>query len=283
VGLAGLPRPMTHATVVIPVFNDSRGLAEVLAAIDQQTIRDSLHVVVIDNESSDDSFAVARRQADEVRRIGGGAGSSAARNLGLELTTTPFLLTLDADTIPATPEWAEIHLDALENAALDVVGSAGKLLPRPSDDRWAQREDVTPAPQFLASGEPSYAVNGSACYRAAIVGAIGGYPNVGANDAGLGFRARAAGYRYIWTPTASVYHRNPQGLRGYYRQMVKVGGYAAELEGRPESRSRWFLGQCRYILSQGRPLLGLDPQEALAGVIRAVGQTQGAIAVWGRG
>lgn len=268
--------PAARATVVVPVLNDRAGIEEVLRALERQTIRSELRVLAVDNGSDDGSLEVAEALADEAHSVTGGAGSTAARNLGVELARTPYLLTLDADTIPVDDRWAQAHLEALDAAPADVFGSAGPLITRPSRDPWAVRPELTPYPQFSADGSPLYAVNGSAAYRMTLVRSVGGYPNVGANDAGLGARARAAGYRFIWTPAAAVYHRNPEGLRGYYRQMYKVGAYAAELEP-GELNLRWGLRQGRYIASQAARVISRNPRESSIGLLRAVAQTQGAL------
>ena len=50
-----------EATVVVPCLNGGRVLGACLAALDGQTVRDSLRVIVADGGSIDDSVARARR------------------------------------------------------------------------------------------------------------------------------------------------------------------------------------------------------------------------------
>src|SRR5262249_30127623 len=80
-----------------------------------------------------------------------------------------------------------------------TLASAGRTLPKPSADRWAMRADITPHPGF-AAGRPAYAVAGNACYRAGPLRELGGFPAIGADDAGVGERARLRGYDFVWTP-----------------------------------------------------------------------------------
>ena len=55
-----------EATVVVPCLNGGRVLGACLAALDAQTVRDSLRVIVADGGSIDDSVARAREAADDV-------------------------------------------------------------------------------------------------------------------------------------------------------------------------------------------------------------------------
>lgn len=270
---------MSLASVAIPVLNDRDGLRAVLDALDQQTLRHELEVIVVDNGSTDGSFELARERADVTARVSGGRGSSAARNRALHLASSEHLLTLDSDTTPAAHDWAAAHLSALRAAPADVVATAGRLLPATSDDRFASRMDITPQ-VHLVGMSPSYAVNGSACYRTAVLRDIGGYPDTGANDAAVGRVARAWGLRYLWVPEAVVLHRNNPGLRAYANQMRKIGQYVAEQEPPPAHWGRWFALQARDALSRCRPIGHGDIREAGIGMLAVLAQTRGAFAVW---
>lgn len=273
---------MPRASVAIPVLNDREGLRTVLDALDRQSVRDQLEVVVIDNGSTDGSLELARDRADVVDRIAGGRGSSAARNRALELASTPFLLTLDADTWPVESDWAALHLSALSSAPADVLATAGPLIPAPSHDHFANRADITPHVHLSSDLTPPYAVNGSACYRTQLLRDLGGYPDAGANDAAVGRVARASGLRYLWVPDAISYHRNGAGLCAYATQMRKVGQYVAEQEPRPEHWHRWLASQLWHAASRFRPAARGDIREAAIGVIAVLSQTRGAFVTWRR-
>ena len=262
------------ATVVIPCLNRRDSLMRVLRAVDHQSIRRALRVVVVDNGSTDGSIDIAEAYADDVLRARQ-SGSGPARNIGLRATETELMLTLDSDCYPTDDRWAERHLAAMSNAPGDVVASAGRLLPLPTSDRWASRIDMTPHPAF-AGAEPLYAVAGNACYRTKLVEELGAFPHLGADDAAFGREARRRDYRFIWTPDAAVYHLNPVGLRGYYRQMRKVGRYAAELD-RDDGWLALARRQSRHALSMLRVAGRGDPAEALAGLIAVAGQTVGGV------
>jgi glycosyltransferase involved in cell wall biosynthesis len=266
--------PGPEATVVIPNRDGARMLADCLAGIDAQTVRGRLRVIVVDNCSVDTSVEVARRLADTVV-LTAEPGPAGPRNRGLSETSTPFLLSLDADCLPAR-DWAERHLEALRSAPEDVLATAGRLAPPPGGDRWAARSELTPHPRFSGS-ECLYAVGGNACFRTELLRDLGGFPlfPVGPDDALLGRTAREAGFRFKYEPSALVVHRNPAGWLGYARQMRKVGRYAADVEGAAVPAGRLLYGRTRMLAGAARRLR--EPGEALASATQAVAGGIGAL------
>jgi glycosyltransferase involved in cell wall biosynthesis len=118
---------MASVTVVIPAYNSASFLEETLqSALDQTDPPES--IVVVDDESPDDSFAVAKKVAatnpsvQAVRRKNGGA--CAARNTGLAMAKTEFVLFLDADD-RLLSRAIEHHLAVMErhSEAVMVFGS----------------------------------------------------------------------------------------------------------------------------------------------------------------
>jgi len=266
-----------QASLVVPTLNASRMLRRLLICLAEQTARARFEIIVVDNGSSDDTVAVAEAHADVVLSISGGNGSTAARNLGLARASTPFLLSTDADCVPCKRDWAAVLLSALAGQPSDVLAVAGPLLPFPSPNFWAMRSDITPHPQFLSDRSPAYAVNGSACYRTDVLRELGGYPNVAANDAGIGRAARARGFRFHWVPEGAVYHENLPGVRAYLRQRRKHGAYTAELTLSGSERSRYFEA-ARHVAAGVRPLGHLQFREAaaqtLGGLATHIGSAQ---------
>ena len=71
------PRPLV--TVVVPTRNSERTLANCLESIRRQAYP-RIELVVVDNSSTDDTLAIARRYADQALTIG--PERSAQRNHG---------------------------------------------------------------------------------------------------------------------------------------------------------------------------------------------------------
>ena len=91
---------MTNAvSVVIPVYNCERYLAEAIESVLAQT-HANREVIVVNDGSTDGSAQEAKRFGDAVRYVfQRRAGAGAARNLGVQLAEGSFLAFLDADDL----------------------------------------------------------------------------------------------------------------------------------------------------------------------------------------
>jgi glycosyltransferase involved in cell wall biosynthesis len=116
-------------SVVIPVYNYDRYLAEAIESVLNQTYR-HLEVIVVDDGSTDQSGEVAKTFADKGVRYCPQvhAGIGPARNKGVELAQGEFIAFLDADD-RWPEEKLERQLSAFENdPALEMVfGQAVQL------------------------------------------------------------------------------------------------------------------------------------------------------------
>lgn len=104
------PDQIPEISVVMPVYNAAATLDATIASVLAQ--RDvALHLVVIDDGSSDDSLArlhAAALRDPRIRVVArANGGVSSARNLGVELAIAPLVAFIDADDL-----WAEDKLSA---------------------------------------------------------------------------------------------------------------------------------------------------------------------------
>ena len=86
---------MTTLTFIVPVRNDAARLARCLAAI-TRTAGPLTDIVVVDNGSTDESAAVARRAGAQVLVVPD-ASVAALRNRGAATATGEVLAFVDAD------------------------------------------------------------------------------------------------------------------------------------------------------------------------------------------
>jgi glycosyltransferase involved in cell wall biosynthesis len=84
-------------SVIIPVYNCDRYLAEAIESVLAQTYQ-PIEIIVVDDGSTDNSAEVAKRFASSVRHYSQSqSGAGAARNYGIELAQGSFFAFLDAD------------------------------------------------------------------------------------------------------------------------------------------------------------------------------------------
>jgi glycosyltransferase involved in cell wall biosynthesis len=98
----GSPRSDPLVSVVVPAFNAAAYLGAALDSLRAQTVRE-LEIIVIDDGSSDDTAAVARRHASEdprvcvISRETPSGRPASARNAGLRVARGKYIALLDAD------------------------------------------------------------------------------------------------------------------------------------------------------------------------------------------
>lgn len=86
-------------SVIIPVYNAGRYLAEAVESILVQTYR-PIEIIIVDDGSTDDSAEVAKSFGSSVHYyFQANAGAGAARNRGVDLSQGAFLSFLDADDL----------------------------------------------------------------------------------------------------------------------------------------------------------------------------------------
>ncbi|MCP4399598.1 MAG: glycosyltransferase family 2 protein [bacterium] len=94
-----MTRDAPLVSIIIPVYNCERYLAEALESVFAQTYR-PIEVIVVDDGSTDNSANIAKHFAPDVHYCyQSNAGPGAARNRGIMLAQGTFLAFLDADDL----------------------------------------------------------------------------------------------------------------------------------------------------------------------------------------
>lgn len=116
-------------TIVMPVYNRADVVGRTLDSIAAQTLR-PLRLVVVDNNSSDHSLDVVSKWADTHRSDDLGItvlsenkpGAAAARNRGLSVVQTPYVMFFDSDDIMLPGHVADVVQTLRSNPDALIVG-----------------------------------------------------------------------------------------------------------------------------------------------------------------
>ncbi|MBU0755530.1 MAG: glycosyltransferase [Planctomycetes bacterium] len=209
-------------TVVIANWNGEAYLADCLTALSKQTFK-AFEVVVVDNGSKDGSLDLLARDFSWVKVITlkENLGFARANNLGFENCSSPFIATVNNDTLPE-PEWLAALHEAME--ANPQVGMAASkiLLGKEGEELDSVGMLLYPDGMTRQRGrgtrnkdryeEPEEVLFPSACaalYRASMLKEIGFFDEDFVSyceDSDLGFRARLAGWQAVLAPRARVRH-----------------------------------------------------------------------------
>lgn len=219
-------------SIIVPVRNGAATLPACLDALAAQTLpRDRYEVIVVDDGSTDDTAALARRDGVNCVSIPN-AGPAAARNHGARHARGEFLLFTDADCVPA-PHWAEALLAAF--ADLAVVGAKGAYRTRERGlaPRFVQLEYLSKYERMARLPSIDFIDTYSAAYRRDVFLANGGFdvsfPTPSVEDQEFSFRLAGKGYRMVFAPQAVVYHRHDLTLAEYVKRKFRIGYWKAFL------------------------------------------------------
>jgi len=129
-------------SVIIPVYNGASTVADTLRALQAQIgVTDIVEVLVIDNNSTDNSVEVVRGFPVKLLQQPK-PGPSAARNAGLAAACGEIIVCLDADTLP-TRRWLAELLTPFEDPEVLIVG--GTILtynPQTAAERYCDSSGI---------------------------------------------------------------------------------------------------------------------------------------------
>src|SRR5262249_55101564 len=117
----GIVRPAL--SVVLCSYNGADGVGRCLRALDAQTARGDIEIIVVDDGSADGTSAVARVHDVVVVRHEVNRGVAVGRNSGVRRATAPLIAFLDDDCEPE-PAWAE---RLIHGFAPDMIALGGEL------------------------------------------------------------------------------------------------------------------------------------------------------------
>jgi len=210
-------------SVIIPNWNGARYLPECLDSLRAQTYP-RLEVIVVDNNSTDGSVALVRKDYPEVRllELEENRGLAGGVNAGARIAQGEILTLLNNDAL-ADANWAAALLDGLRrNPEAGLVASKMLLYDHPTvinsvgdtfgsdgipGNRgvWEEDQGQYDREEWVFGG-----CGGAVAYRRDMWRILGGFDEdffMYCEDVDLNWRAQLAGYRCLYLPQAVVYHR----------------------------------------------------------------------------
>lgn len=208
-------------TIIIPNYNGKHFMEPCLASLKEQTCQD-YKVLVVDNASTDGSLEYMKEHYPkiEVIALDKNYGFSKAVNVGIQHSTTPYVILLNNDTT-VDPHYVEEMIKAIERSPRifsvsskmiqmyhpELIDSAGDLYTLLG---WGVcRGTGRPVSNYTEADEIFTACAGAAIYRRSAFSKIGYFDEnhfAYLEDIDVGYRAKIYGYKNTYCPTALVYH-----------------------------------------------------------------------------
>lgn len=229
------PRPLS-VSIVIPAYNCAAHVERLLASLFAQTYpRERYEILLVDDGSSDDTAAIARRTLAQWPGAGRvlqkpNGGPASARNAGVRASTADVIAFIDADCV-ADPDWLESIVQSLTADAAGVGGPLRNIAP----PGWVT--GYLDACQFYRqrarNGVVDYLLTANVAFRREALTQVGGFieqRGVWAEDADLSFRLKQEGYALLLAPGGAVTHFGaPGSVGGLCRELYRYGFGAAVL------------------------------------------------------
>ena len=206
-------------TIIIPNYNGLKFMEPCFRALDSQKSED-YRILVVDNGSTDGSVEWLKEHRVPTIFLETNTGFSGAVNVGIRAADTPYVILLNNDTEP-DPLYVEEMIRAIE-ASPDIFSVSSKMIQlydrEKMDDAgdmytvlgWAfQRGVGRPTEAYNRPAAVFSACAGAAIYRREVFEEIGCFDEMHfayLEDIDVGYRARIAGYKNVYCPTAIVYH-----------------------------------------------------------------------------
>jgi glycosyltransferase involved in cell wall biosynthesis len=229
-----------QVTVIIPLHNYERFIAEALESVRAQTLQ-LIDLIVIDDASTDNSLAVAvdwaKRNAERFNRLLvlrnlANAGLAHTRNAGFDAAETPFVLPLDADNI-LLPECCR--------RTLDVVQAAGAAFAYPEIQYFDKKEHVIGIAGFVPMGlAGGNYIDAMALVSKPAWAAVGGYAHIehGWEDYDFWCRFAERGFLGVKVPEVLAEYRVHGG--SMLNTMTDVEDNKPTVIAELESRHAWL-------------------------------------------
>ncbi|KRE12002.1 hypothetical protein ASE63_19985 [Bosea sp. Root381] len=214
-------------SIVVPVHNNPADLSVCLSSIARLDYSKSdFEVVVVDNNSSDDTAEVARSFGVAVLVEAEVQSSYAARNRGIRAARGEFIAFTDSDCI-VDPQW----LSEIEAAIEEGVGClAGEILSAPPAtlvERFSDEIGLLRQRGPLSGWHfKPYAQTANAVYRRRVFDEIGLFdPSMqSGGDATLAWRMQdRTAYTLKFVPSAIVHHHHRASVPELWKQFRRYG------------------------------------------------------------
>jgi glycosyltransferase involved in cell wall biosynthesis len=212
-------------SVVIPTKNRSALVTQTIQCIESQTVsRDQYEVIVIDNDSSDDTRSVLEKAIRTYSNLKFGAqekrGAAATRNAGLRMAKGDLILFID-DDVQAEPGLIEWHVKYQQkNPGASVIGAVTIPWGDTTEPFLRYLRDHRILNPYTPSKGPidfSYYHTCNVSTPTDVILKLGGFNEAfsiyGMEDIELGYRLQKAGSHMIFAAEAKALHyRFPEYL-----------------------------------------------------------------------
>lgn len=235
-------KPNDDVTIIVACRNEEQQINQTLQYIANQDYDGSIHVIVVDNASTDETYRVAQESGKE---LGLGVyvikednpGKFNALNKALNYVVTDYVITLDADTLLHKSAVRYI-VSRIKSAPDDVCAVAGSVLVKNSRtsfvaklQEWDYFLGISSIKRMQGLYQGTLVAQGAfSLYKTNALKDVNGWPDAIGEDIVLTWRFLRKNWRVFYEPYAIAFTEVPISLKHLGRQ-----------------RSRWARGMLEAL------------------------------------
>jgi biofilm PGA synthesis N-glycosyltransferase PgaC len=222
--------PHEPITVLIAAYNEAERIFNTLKYLSNQDYYGKIKAIIINNRSTDCTILEvlrAKREFDlDIEIIHEDKpGKFHALNKGLQQVNTPYVITLDADTL-LHPSAIRYLVARMKSGPDDICGVAGSVLVKNSRDNiWAKIQEwdyflgISSIKRLQGLYQGTLVAQGAySLYKTSCIKEIGGWPDAIGEDIVLTWRLLQKGWKVYFEPLAVAFTEVPTTLKHFVRQ-----------------------------------------------------------------
>jgi len=211
-------------SIIIPAYNCAGMIGECIESLVAQDYpNDRYEIIVVDNDSSDNTAEVIKQYAVKYVLENTTHTSYAARNTGARRASGELLAFCDADET-AEKQWLSALICGLENGYAGVAGPMlGKVDSRGAVAHYARSEATFRPAEYTTDIE--LAPTGNVLYRRAVFEQLNGFFEHALSGSDYDFSIRVVreqGLKIRYIPDAIVHHRSRVTLRRLLKHEARI-------------------------------------------------------------
>lgn len=219
-----------RASIIVPVYNGQATLEDCIKSLlEIEYDKDKLEIIVVDNCSTDSTKDILERYQSEIIILQEvKKGASAARNKGITAAKGEVIAFTDVDCV-ADKDWLKNLAISATEEKVGIVG--GKILALNSKSIIAKAGEKIHDHRRAFSDDIPHAISMNWASRKEVLIEVGLFDEdfLRSQDTDLSLRIFAAGYKFVYSENAIIYHKNSDTYRDLFYKGYLGGLYATKL------------------------------------------------------